>query len=191
MKKELNFDCSWPGNDALMLQYHNEEWGVPLHDDNKLFEFLVLDAFQAGLSWRTILHKRENFRKAFDNYDIQKIALYDEEKIMSLMSDSSIIRNQLKIRATVQNAISFSNIQIEYGTFDKFIWQFTNGKTIINKFKFMSEIPCKSVESEAMSKAMIKNGFKFVGPTICYSVMQAIGMVNDHIITCHRHNLCR
>lgn len=126
MKKELNFDCSWPGNDALMLQYHNEEWGVPLHDDNKLFEFLVLDAFQAGLSWRTILHKRENFRKAFDNYDIQKIALYDEEKIMSLMSDSSIIRNQLKIRATVQNAISFLNIQIEYGTFDKFIWQFTN-----------------------------------------------------------------
>lgn len=191
MNKELNFDCSWPGNDALMLKYHDEEWGVPLHDDNKLFEFLVLDAFQAGLSWRTILHKRENFRRAFDNYDIQKIASYDEEKIATLMCDSGIIRNQLKIRATAQNAISFLNIQAEYGTFDQFIWQFTDGKTITNEFKTMSEIPCKSVESEAMSKALIKKGFKFVGPTICYSFMQAIGMVNDHIITCHRHNLCR
>lgn len=191
MEKELNFDCSWPGRDALMIKYHDEEWGMPLHDDDKLFEFLILDAFQAGLSWRTILHKRENFRKAFDNYDIQKIALYDEEKVALLMKDSGIIRNQLKIRATVQNAISFLKIQNQYGSFNRFIWQFTNGKTIVNEFKTMSEIPCKSAESEVMSKALIKNGFKFVGPTICYSFMQAIGMINDHIISCHRYGLCK
>lgn len=190
MNKELTFDCSWPGNDALMLKYHDEEWGVPLHDDIKLFEFLILDAFQAGLSWRTILHKRENFRRAFDNYDIQKIAQYDERKIQELMSDSSIVRNQLKIRATIQNANSFLKIQTQFGSFDQFIWQFTNGETIINEFKIMSEIPCKSAESEVMSKALLKQGFKFVGPTICYSFMQATGMVNDHIITCHRHKLC-
>ncbi len=191
MNKELNFNCSWPANDALMLKYHDEEWGVPLHEDIKLFEFLILDAFQAGLSWRTILHKRENFRKAFDNFDIPRIALYDEAKIAALMQDSSIIRNQLKIRATIQNANSFLKIQAQYGTFDQFIWQFTAGKTIINKFKIMSEVPCKSEESEAMSKALIKHGFKFAGPVICYSFMQAAGMVNDHIITCHRHNSCR
>ncbi len=191
MNKELTFDCSWPGNDALMLKYHDEEWGVPLHDDKKLFEFLILDAFQAGLSWRTILHKRENFRRAFDNYDIQKIAQYDEHKIQALMSDSSIIRNQLKIRATIQNANSFLKIQAQYGTFDKYIWQFTAGETIINEFRIMSEIPCKSAESETMSKALLKQGFKFVGATICYSFMQATGMVNDHIITCHRHELCK
>ncbi len=174
-----------------MLKYHDEEWGLPLHDDTKLFEFLILDAFQAGLSWRTILHKRENFRRAFDNYDMHKIACYDEAKIDVLMSDSSIIRNQLKIRATIQNAKSFLSIQAQYGTFDEFIWQFTEGKTIINKFKIMSEIPCQSEESVAMSKALIKHGFKFVGPVICYSFMQAIGIVNDHIITCHRHNFCK
>ncbi|MCE5331870.1 MAG: DNA-3-methyladenine glycosylase I [Bacteroidales bacterium] len=191
MNKELDFDCGWPGADELMRRYHDEEWGVPLHNDPKLFEFMVLDAFQAGLSWKTVLHKRENFRRAFDNFDVAKIALYDEEKIYQLMQDASIIRNQAKIRASVINAKSFLRIQAEFGTFDRYIWQFTGGKTLVNEFKILSEIPCKSEESDTMSKDLIKRGFKFVGSTICYSFMQAAGMVNDHIITCHRHKICK
>lgn len=191
MNKELDFDCGWPGTDELMRRYHDEEWGVPLHNDPKLFEFMVLDAFQAGLSWKTVLHKRENFRRAFDNFDVAKIALYDEEKIYQLMQDASIIRNQAKIRASVINAKSFLRIQAEFGTFDRYIWQFTGGKTLVNEFKILSEIPCKSEESDTMSKDLIKRGFKFVGSTICYSFMQAAGMVNDHIITCHRHKICK
>lgn len=179
-------DCSWPGNDDLMRVYHDNEWGVPLHDDHKLFEFLVLDAFQAGLSWKIVLHKRENFRRAFDGFDVQKIALYDEEKIQSLMDDATIIRNSLKIRATVRNAQEFLRIQAEFGTFDRYIWQFTEGKTVCNCPHTNADIPSKSSASDAMSKDLLKRGFKFVGSTICYAFMQASGMVNDHLVTCSK-----
>lgn len=191
MKDEIILDCTWPGNDELMRKYHDEEWGTPLHDDCKLFEFMLLDAFQAGLSWKTVLHKRENFRRTFDNFDVERIALYDENKIQKLMQDVSIIRNQAKIRATVINAQAFLKIQAEFGSFDKYIWQFTAGKTLVNEFKVMSEIPAKSKESDAMSKDLQKRGFKFVGSTICYAFMQAAGMVNDHIVTCCRYGNCK
>lgn len=191
MKDEIILDCTWPGNDELMRKYHDEEWGTPLHDDCKLFEFMLLDAFQAGLSWKTVLHKRENFRRAFDNFDVEKIALYDENKIQKLMQDVSIIRNQAKIRTTVINAQAFLKIQAEFGSFDKYIWQFTAGKTLVNEFKVMSQIPAKSKESDAMSKDLQKRGFKFVGSTICYAFMQAAGMVNDHIVTCCRYGTCK
>ena len=177
-------DCIWPGKDELMLAYHNEEWGVPLHDDRKLFEFMVLDAFQAGLSWRTVLYKRNNFRRAFDNFDVQKIALYDEERIQLLMQDASIVRNQAKIRAAVANAKTFLIIQAEYGSFDQYIWQFTGGKTIVHHPTSNADIPAKSAESDAMSKDLLTRGFKFVGSTICYAFMQAAGMVNDHFEGC-------
>jgi DNA-3-methyladenine glycosylase I len=177
-------NCNWPGNDELMLAYHNNEWGVPLHDDRKLFEFMILDAFQAGLSWKIVLYKRENFRKAFDNFDVRKIASYDEAKIQLLMKDASIVRNQAKIRATVANAKAFIQIQNEYGSFDSFIWKFTDGKTIINHPTSNAGIPAKSIESDTMSKELISLGFKFVGSTICYAFMQAAGMVNDHFDGC-------
>jgi DNA-3-methyladenine glycosylase I len=177
-------DCNWPGNDALMRAYHEEEWGKPLHDDRKLFEFMVMDAFQAGLSWRTILYKRENFRRAFDNFEVKKIALYDEAKIQSLMQDASIIRNQAKIRATIINAQAFLRVLEEFGTFDRYIWQFTNREAIINHPTCNAEIPSKSPESDVMSKDLLKRGFKFVGSTICYAFMQAAGMVNDHLEGC-------
>lgn len=179
--------CSWPGADELMQQYHDDEWGVPLHDDQKLFEFMVLDAFQAGLSWKTILYKRENFRKAFSNFDVKKIARYTDDKIETLMQDAGIIRNRLKIVATVNNAKRFLDVQKEFGTFDKYIWQFTGHKTIKNAWDGVSSPPAKSFESDAMSKDLIKRGFKFVGSTICYAFMQAAGMVNDHAVTCYRH----
>ena len=177
-------DCTWPGQDELMLRYHNEEWGVPLHDDRKLFEFMVLDAFQAGLTWKIVLHKRENFRRVFDDFEPEKVALYDEAKIQELMLDTSIIRNQAKIRSTVTNAQAFLRVQAEYGTFDRYIWQFTGGKTIVNHPTSNARIPAKSAESDAMSKDLIKRGFKFVGSTICYAFMQAAGMVNDHFEGC-------
>jgi DNA-3-methyladenine glycosylase I len=179
--------CEWPANDELMLRYHDLEWGAPVHDDRKHFEFLVLDAFQAGLSWSIILGKRENFRKAFDNFDPVKIAKYREAKVRKLLSDPGIIRNRLKIRSTVANAKSFLEIQKEFGSFDKFIWQFTDGKQKVNKWKKLSQIPPKSPESDTMSAELKKRGFKFVGSTICYSYMQAAGMVNDHMISCFRH----
>jgi len=180
-------DCNWPGVDELMRAYHDNEWGKPLHDDRKIFEFMVLDAFQAGLSWRTILYKRENFRRAFENYDLEKIAAYDEAKIQSLMQDASIVRNQAKIRATVGNAAAFMQVQAEFGTFDNYIWQFTNGKTLNNRPKSNADIPAKSAESDAMSKDLLKRRFKFVGSTICYAFMQAAGIVNDHWEGCsHR-----
>jgi DNA-3-methyladenine glycosylase I len=179
--------CEWPSKNELMLKYHDEEWGVPLHNDRKLFEFMLLDAFQAGLSWSIILKKRVNFRKAFDNYDINKIAKYNETKINKLLQDEGIIRNRLKINAAVQNAKAFLKVQKEFGTFDKYIWQFTGGKPLINKLQSLKEIPAKSKESDAMSKDLISRGFKFVGSTICYAFMQAAGMVNDHIISCHRY----
>ncbi len=180
--------CPWPANNPLMIRYHDEEWGVQLHDDNKLFEFLVLDAFQAGLSWQIIINKREAFRKAFDDFDPNKIACYDREKIEALLSDPGIIRNNLKIRATISNARAFLHLQGKYGSFDRFIWQFTNGKTIVNDWKQLSELPVKTVESDAMSKALISYGFKFVGSTICYAFMQASGMVNDHLVDCFRYS---
>ena len=188
MTNNQNKTCSWPGNNPLMNKYHDEEWGVPVHDDQKLFEFLVLDAFQAGLSWSTILNKRENFRKAFDNFDPEIIANYDEKKIESLLIDAGIIRNKLKIRTTINNAQLFLETQKEYGTFDKYIWQFTGGKTIINKCRKPGDIPVSTKESDAMSNDLKKRGFKFVGTTICYAFMQAAGMVNDHLVDCFRYN---
>ncbi|MFH1850744.1 MAG: DNA-3-methyladenine glycosylase I [Candidatus Neomarinimicrobiota bacterium] len=179
--------CAWPGTNTLMVEYHDQEWGTPLHDDRKLFEFLVLDAFQAGLSWSTILNKRENFRAALDNFDPEKIARYDENKIQELLNNPGIIRNKLKVRSTVSNARGFLDIQSEYGSFDKYIWQFTGGKPIINHWQTMREIPVSTAESDAMSKDLIKRGFKFVGTTICYAFMQAAGMVNDHTVDCFRH----
>ncbi len=187
MTNDHNNSCSWPSNDPLMQKYHDEEWGVPVHDDRKLFEFMVLDAFQAGLSWKTILIKRENFRKAFDNFDPAKIAVYDEAKYNALLLDAGIIRNRAKIRATISNAELFLHVQKEFGTFDKYIWSFTGGKPKVNNWKSLAEIPAKSEESDKMSKDLAKRGFKFVGSTICYAFMQAAGMVNDHVVQCFRH----
>lgn len=170
-----------------MIEYHDKEWGVPVHDDRKLFEFMVLDAFQAGLSWSIVLKKRENFRKAFDNFEFVKIARYTEKKIEKLKNDAGIIRNKLKINSTVTNAQAFIVIRDEFGSFDKYIWSFTGGKTIKNKWKTMSEIPPKTEESDAMSIDLKKRGFKFVGSTICYAFMQAAGMVNDHATNCFRY----
>lgn len=183
--------CTWPNGKENDIIYHDNEWGVPLHDDRKLFEFIILDGFQAGLSWSTILNKRENFRKAFDNFDANIIAKYNEEKVQSHLQDKGIIRNKLKIRAAISNAKCFLEIQNEYGSFDKYIWQFTNGKTIQNKWKTMSEIPVSTPESDAMSKDLKKRGFKFVGTTICYAFMQAAGMVNDHLVSCFRYDEVR
>jgi len=170
-----------------MIEYHDKEWGVPLHDDRKLFEFIILDAFQAGLSWNTIINKRNNFEKAFDNFDVIKISKYNEKKFDKLMNDAGIIRSRLKIQSTITNAKAFLQIQKEFGSFDKYIWQFTGGKTIKNKWKTLKELPAKTKESDAMSKDLLKRGFKFVGSTICYAFMQAAGMVNDHIVTCTKY----
>ena len=182
--------CSWPTSDPLMICYHDEEWGVPLHDDQKIFEFLVLDAFQAGLSWRTVLHKRENFRIAFDGFDVKKIAKYNDQDFDRLMADEGIIRNKSNIHSTVQNARCFLEVQKEFGTFDEYIWQFTGKKTINNRLASLSSMPVSSPESDAMSKDLKKRGFKFVGSTICYAFMQAAGMVNDHLVHCHKYKYC-
>ena len=182
--KEL-LRCSWGNGSELLAQYHDEQWGRPCHDDDLLFEAIILDAFQAGLSWSTILNKRENFRKAFDNFDARKIAKYTEKKKEALMKDVGIIRNRLKIDSAVTNAQAFLAVQKEFGTFDKYIWQFTKGKTIRNNWKEMKQVPATSRESDAMSADLKKRGFKFVGSTICYAFMQATGMVDDHIAGCH------
>ncbi len=187
MKKNSE-PCPWPGNDTLMIAYHDEEWGVPVHDDRKHFEFLVLDAFQAGLTWRTILHKRENFRKAFDFFDPKKVARYDEAKFDLLMQNTGIVRNRMKIKASIQNARALLAVQKEFGSFDCYIWTFTGNKTIQNRWTSISEIPARSPESDAMSKDLKKRGFSFVGSTICYAYMQAAGMVNDHLVNCPRYN---
>ncbi|MFP4024980.1 MAG: DNA-3-methyladenine glycosylase I [Thiohalospira sp.] len=178
--------CGW-AKKPLDIEYHDNEWGVPVHDDQKLFEFLVLDAFQAGLSWSTILAKRENFRKAFDQFDYQKIARYDQKKIDMLLQDAGIIRNKLKINAAISNAKAFLKVQEGFGSFGQYIWTFTDGKTIVNQWKEMIEVPATSKESDAMSKDLKKRGFKFVGSTICYAFMQAAGMVNDHLVSCFRY----
>ncbi len=178
--------CGWAGK-PLDIEYHDTEWGVPLHDDGKLFEFLVLEGFQAGLSWSTILAKRENFRRAFDHFDYKKIAKYDQKKVDELLQNEGIIRNKLKIHAAITNAKAYMQVQKEFGSFAKYIWSFTDGKTIVNKWENMSQIPATSKESDAMSKDLKKRGFKFVGSTICYAKMQAIGMVNDHLVSCFRY----
>ncbi|MDM8523335.1 DNA-3-methyladenine glycosylase I [Desulfococcaceae bacterium HSG8] len=180
--------CKWAGTDPLYVRYHDTEWGVPLHDDRKLFEFLILEGAQAGLSWITILKKRENYRKAYDNFDPRKISAYSPDKISSLLSDKGIIRNRLKIEAAVQNAKAFLSVQEEFGSFDAYIWQFTDGIPIKNRWKSQEEIPAKTEKSDAMSKDLKKRGFKFTGPTICYAFMQAVGMVNDHTADCFRYD---
>jgi DNA-3-methyladenine glycosylase I len=179
--------CPWPANDELMIQYHDTEWGVPLHDDRKLFEFLVLDAFQAGLNWSIMLKKRENFRKAFDNFDAGKVAAYGKRKINGLLKDEGIIRNRLKIEATIANARAYLEVLKEFGSFDDYIWRFTGGKPKVNRRRTLKQIPPSSKESDAMSKDLKSRGFRFVGTTICYAFMQAAGMVNDHLVTCFRY----
>jgi DNA-3-methyladenine glycosylase I len=179
--------CAWPTDDKLMIKYHDKEWGVPLHNDKKLFEFLVLEGFQAGLSWRTILHKRENFRKAFDNFDFNKVAKYGRRKINSLLKDAGIIRNKLKIDGAVTNAKAFIQVRKEFGTFDKYIWGFVDGKPIQNKLKSLKNIPAKTKLSDKISEDLKKRGFKFVGSTIVYAHMQATGMVNDHVQNCFKN----
>lgn len=186
MKEKIR--CPWPSDDSLMIKYHDTEWGVPLYNDRKLFEFLVLDAFQAGLSWAIILKKRENFRKAFDNFSPEKIAQYTQRDVSKLLSNEGIVRNKLKINATITNAREFLKVKKEFKSFAKYIWQFTDHKTRQNKIKVLREIPTKTKESDAMSKDMKKRGFKFVGSTICYAFMQAAGMVNDHAIDCFRYS---
>lgn len=170
-----------------MLAYHDTEWGVPLHDDRKLFEFITLDAFQAGLSWSTVIRKRAAFEKAFDSFEPAKIARYNDKKIQSLLADAGIIRNKAKVNATVTNAKAFLAVQKEFGAFDKYIWRFVDGKPVVNRWSSMRELPAKTPLAEAMSKDLIGRGFRFVGPTICYAFMQAAGLVNDHSISCFRY----
>jgi DNA-3-methyladenine glycosylase I len=180
--------CSWPNDDPLMIEYHDKEWGVPVHNDIRLFEFLILEGAQAGLTWKTILRKRENYRKAFSDFDPDKISKYKEVDEERLLADSGIVRNRLKVRATIINAGKFLEVQKEFGSFDTYIWQFVGSKSIINDFRSLLEIPTKTKESDAMSKDLKKRGFKFVGSTICYAFMQAVGMVNDHTSGCFRYN---
>ncbi len=179
--------CDWCGKDPIYIDYHDKEWGVPIHDDRLHFEMIILDGAQAGLSWITILKRRESFRKAFDNFDVFKVSRYTDKKIEKLLTNPGIIRNRLKVNSAVQNARSFLKIQKEFGSFDEYIWQFVNHRTIENKWKKMSELPAKTSESDAMSKDLKKRGFSFVGSTICYAYMQAAGLVNDHTIDCFRY----
>ncbi len=179
--------CNWPGSDKLMIKYHDEEWGMQNHDDRKWFEYITLDAFQAGLSWAIVLKKRENFRSAFDNFEPKKIVKYDRAKVDELIQDAGIIRNKLKINATISNAKIFLDVQKEFGTFDNYIWQFVNGKPIINRWKSIAELPASTSESDKLSANLKKRGFKFVGTTICYAFMQSAGMVNDHLVHCFRY----
>ena len=179
--------CEWAGEDPLMLAYHDKEWGVALHDDRDLFEFLSLEGAQAGLSWSTILGKREHYKKAFDNFDARKMARYTEARTERLLKNPGIVRNRLKVAAARGNARAFLEVQAEFGSFDTYIWQFTKGKTVKNRWKNLSEIPATTPTSDSMSQDLKKRGFKFVGPTICYAFMQAVGMVNDHTIDCFRY----
>jgi DNA-3-methyladenine glycosylase I len=179
--------CQWPGADPLMLAYHDTEWGAPLHDDRKLFEFITLEGAQAGLSWMTILRKRENYRLAFDGFDPAKVAAYDEAKVSELLGNAGIVRNRLKIQAAITNARAFLAIQQEFGSFDAYIWGFTGGKPVVNAWRSLSELPAKTALSDTISNALIRRGFKFVGSTIVYAHMQATGMVNDHVVDCYRY----
>ena len=183
--------CDWAGTDPLYVAYHDEEWGVPVHDDHTLFEFLILESAQAGLSWSTILNKRENYRRAFDNFDPKQVATYDEAKVAELLSDPGIVRNKLKVRSAVDNARAFLAVQEEFGSFDAYIWQFVGGQPKQNAWRTLTEIPAQTAESDAMSKELKRRGFRFVGPTICYAFMQAVGLVNDHTADCFRYRELR
>jgi DNA-3-methyladenine glycosylase I len=182
--------CGWAREDQ-MIAYHDTEWGVPLHDDRALFEFLILEGAQAGLSWSTILRKRDNYRKAFDRFDARKIARYDDGKVAALLADAGIVRNRLKIASTISNAQAFLAVQKEFGSFDAYIWSFVDGRPLRNRWRGMEEVPAKTAQSDAMSKDLAKRGFRFVGSTICYAFMQATGMVNDHLAGCFRYRELR
>ncbi len=183
--------CQWStGGNDLYVKYHDEEWGVPVHDDIRQFEFLILEGAQAGLSWATVLNKRENYRKAFDGFDPAKVARYTPAKIEKLLLDPGIIRNRLKVESTVNNAKAFLKVQEEFGSFDKYIWSFVGGKPIVNKWEHMKQVPATSPESDALSKDLKKRGFKFVGSTVIYAHLQAAGLVNDHTVDCFRHKQC-
>jgi len=189
-KKLERIRCSWATNE-LSIRYHDEEWGVPVHDDRTLFEFLILEGAQAGLSWNTILNKRENYRRAFDGFDPKKVARYDQRKITKLLGDAGIVRNKLKIAAAIQNAKAFLKVQEEFGSFDRYIWRFVGGKPKVNHWESLRKVPARTPESDAMSKDLLRRDFKFVGSTICYAFMQAVGMVNDHAIDCFRYKVRR
>lgn len=178
--------CPWAKNE-LSIPYHDQEWGVPVHDDRLLFEFLILEGAQAGLSWDTILKKREHYKRVYDNFDAKKVSKYDAQKDAALLADAGIVRNRLKVAASIQNAKAFLEVQKEFGSFDKYIWQFVEGKPIVNKLRSMKEIQPRTQVSDAMSKDLLRRGFKFVGSTICYAFMQAVGLANDHLVTCPRH----
>ena len=180
--------CDWSLGHPLMIAYHDTEWGVPVHDDRKLFEFLVLDAAQAGLSWRTVLLKRENYRNTFDNFDAEKVARYTEKRVEKLLANPGIIRNRLKVRSAVTNARAMLKVRDEFSSLDRYVWQFVDGQPRINRFQSMKQVPATSKESDAMSQDMKRRGFTFCGSTICYAFMQAAGLVNDHIVTCFRHH---
>jgi DNA-3-methyladenine glycosylase I len=179
--------CAWTGSDPLLIDYHDREWGVPVHDDRTLFEFLVLEGAQAGLSWLTVLRKRENYRQAFENFDPVKVANFSQDKISELLSNSGIIRNRLKIESAIGNARAFLAVQDEFSSFDAYVWQFVGGKPRQNAWRSLAEIPARTAESDLLSKDLVKRGFKFVGSTICYAHMQATGMVNDHTVDCFRY----
>ncbi|HEY3341860.1 MAG TPA: DNA-3-methyladenine glycosylase I [Anaerolineae bacterium] len=187
MTQEPLSRCPWGEGNSLERAYHDLEWGTPVHDDRKLYEFLVLEGAQAGLSWDTILRKRENYRQAFDQFDPVRVAQYTDGDVQRLLADAGIVRNRLKIASAINNARCLLQVQQEFGTYDAYLWQFTGGKSVLNTFTAMSEIPAHTAQSDAMSKDMRKRGFNFVGSTICYAMMQAVGMVNDHLITCFRH----
>ena len=187
MSKEKTGRCSWAGNNPLMIAYHDNEWGVPVHDDKTLFEFLTLEGAQAGLSWQTILNKRDGYRAAFNSFDPEVIACFSQADEAKLRTNSAIVRNRLKIASTVTNAQAFLAVQKEFGSFDAYLWRFVNGEPITNRWQNMSEIPAQTREAESLSKDLKKRGFRFVGPTICYAFMQAVGMVNDHVVDCFCH----
>jgi len=179
--------CEWAGTEPLYVAYHDNEWGTPVHDERELFEMLILEGAQAGLSWSTILNKRENYRQVFDDFNPSIVVGYDDAKVSALLADPGIVRNRLKVESAIRNAKAFLEVQEEFGSFNTFIWGFVNGEPIINSWKVMSEIPAKTPESEAMNKELKQRGFNFVGPTICYAFMQSIGMVNDHVVDCFRY----
>jgi len=187
-KRETLRRCEWPAEDPLYLKYHDDEWGVPQHDDRKLFEMLILEGAQAGLSWITVLRKRENYREAFQDFDVVQVATYGAHKVAELLADPGIIRNKLKVNAAVTNARETIAVQEAFGSFDAYIWQFVDGVPKQNSFRSLRDIPAETVESRAMSKDLLARGFKFVGPTICYAFMQATGMVNDHVVSCFRYD---
>jgi DNA-3-methyladenine glycosylase I len=185
-KKDQPTRCAWASGEQS-IRYHDQEWGVPVHDDRKLFEFLILEGAQAGLSWSTILNKRDNYRRAFDGFDPRRVAQYDRRKIKQLLADPGIVRNRLKIASAIENAKAFLRVQQEFGSFDRYAWQFVSGKPRINRWRSLRQVPARTPESDAMSKDLKHRGFKFVGSTICYAFMQAVGMVNDHAVDCFRY----